>query len=278
MEGFISFIAYVNVIMEKIVSCRLCFTSIQIIFWWMSVDNYFTKSNFIDYIKFFKLYDVIKLIYIRILNNQNIFKGLSLYELKKVKNKNIHVYQSAYAKHFLLKISFVDIMPLTDYINTDFSISIDLKMNKENIILYNRAKGYRLTRKIIKKLPELTFIPLANFTRVQLSELFARSKVYIDFGNHPGKDRMPREAVLNNCCVIVGKNGAANFFEDIPILNRYKIAYTDIDEIVKSIKYCINNYDDANNDFDFYRKTILNEKEKFYQEINSIFNLNRLNP
>ena len=243
----------------------------------MSVDNFLTKSNFIDYVKFFKLYDIIKLIYIRIVNNQNIFKGFSLYKLKKIQNKNIHVYQSAYAKNFLLKNNFVDILPLSDYINTEFSLSIGLKIIKENIILYNRAKGYRLTKKIIKKLPELTFIPLANFTRIQLSELFARSKVYIDFGNHPGKDRMPREAALYNCCVIVGKNGAANFFEDISILNRYKIANTEIDEIVKNIKYCINNYNDANKDFDYYRKTILNEKEKFNQEINNIFNLNKLN-
>ena len=93
---------------------------------------------------------------------------------------------------------------------------------KENIILYNRSKGYHLTKKIIKRLPEFTFIPLINCTREQLSALFSKSKIYIDFGNHPGKDRMPREAALNNCCIIVGKNGAANFLKTFQFLINIK--------------------------------------------------------
>ena len=30
-------------------------------------------------------------------------------------------------------------------------------------------------------------------------------KLYIDFGGFPGKDRLPREAVMHDCCIITGK-------------------------------------------------------------------------
>lgn len=50
----------------------------------------------------------------------------------------------------------------------------------------------------------------------------SKSKVYIDFGNHPGKDRIPREAAISGCIVITGKRGAAAFAEDVCIPETYK--------------------------------------------------------
>ena len=50
-------------------------------------------------------------------------------------------------------------------------------------------------------------------TPEQVVDLMSESKVYIDFGNHPGKDRIPREAVINGCCVITGVRGSARFKE-----------------------------------------------------------------
>jgi len=35
-------------------------------------------------------------------------------------------------------------------------------------------------------------------------------QVYIDFGHHPGQDRLPREAVQCGCVVITGKRGSGN--------------------------------------------------------------------
>ncbi len=249
------------------------YKNIQFVFWWMSVDNFFSKSTFFDYVSFYKPYDSLKLLYVRLLNKQKLFNGYSLKKLKKVKNNNLHVYQSTYAKSFLIKNHFTDILPLSDYINTEFSLINESFKNKENIILYNPAKGFRITKKIIRKLTDFNFIPLVKLSRIELAEYFSRAKVYIDFGNHPGKDRMPREAVIHNCCVIVGKNGSANFFEDIPISSKFKINSNNINEIVETIRLCIKNYEEINENFDFYRKRILNEKRNFYLEINDIFNL-----
>lgn len=249
------------------------YKNIQFIFWWMSVDNFFSKSTFFDYVNFYKPYDSLKLLYVRLLNKQKLFNGFSVNKLKKIKNNNLHVYQSTYAKAFLIKNHFTDILPLSDYVNSEFSLRNESFKNKENIILYNPAKGFRITKKIIRKLTNFNFIPLVKLSRTELSDHFNRAKVYIDFGNHPGKDRMPREAVIHNCCIIVGKDGSANFFEDIPILNKYKINSNNINEIVKTIKLCVKNYEEMNGDFDFYRRRILNEKRNFHLEINDIFNI-----
>lgn len=57
----------------------------------------------------------------------------------------------------------------------------------------------------MKKARELNFKPIINMTRDEVIRELQRAKVYIDFGNHPGKDRIPREAAILGCCAIVGK-------------------------------------------------------------------------
>jgi hypothetical protein len=47
--------------------------------------------------------------------------------------------------------------------------------------------------------------------------------VYIDFGNHPGRDRIPREAAAMGCVVITNRRGSAENDVDIPIPNFLKI-------------------------------------------------------
>ena len=247
------------------------FSNVQYVFWWMSVDNFFYKSSFRDYILFLPFLNSLKLIFSRLKKRQNIFNGFSIKKLKNVKNKNLHVYQSTYAKIFLLNKGFSNILPLSDYINSDFYKNEIQLSKKKNQILYNPAKGYRTTKKIMKRLKDYEFIPLKNLKRYELSELFAKSKVYIDFGNHPGKDRLPREAVMHNCCVIVGKKGSALYFEDIPISKTFKIHDRKINNIAFILKEVIENYDTYNSEFNFYRNRINKEKKIFFEEIDQIF-------
>ncbi|MCX7738527.1 MAG: hypothetical protein N2Z80_03840 [Hydrogenothermaceae bacterium] len=54
-------------------------------------------------------------------------------------------------------------------------------------------------------------------------DILKKAKVYIDFGNHTGKDRIPREAAMLECCVITGRRGIAKYREDVPIPENYKI-------------------------------------------------------
>ena len=162
---------------------------------------------------------------------------------------------------------------LSEYLNEEFlKTQIDLS-KKENIVAYNPKKGFAFTKKIIKKAKDVKFIPLINMSRDEVIKTLQRAKVYIDFGNHPGKDRIPREAAILGCCVITGKRGSAAFFEDVSIPNEYKFKDREenIPNIIDKIKDCFENYEERYKDFEYYREVIKNEPQKFIEDLKKIF-------
>ena len=90
-------------------------------------------------------------------------------------------------------------------------------------ILFNPNKGKAITKRLMEKFPDWKFTPLKGFNREQLSQKFSTAKVYIDFGHHPGRDRLPREAAMHGCCVVTGLLGSAGNAVDIPIDSDYKL-------------------------------------------------------
>lgn len=247
------------------------FNSIQIAFWWMSVDNYFSRASFQEYF----LFNLKCKRYRRALSAIKHFRERPKTSFLKLMKKNetriVHLYQSEYANIFLKSHDIYNTLPLGDYINTDLlSDEIDIS-HKENIILYNPKKGYSFTKKVIRVLPEYKFIALKGFANSQLHELYKKAKVYIDFGNHPGKDRIPREAAMGGCCVVVGKEGSAKYFEDVPISEIYKFEKNNLNlpKIRNIIVDLIVNYEKRVGDFSFYRKRIMREKKEFYDEIDN---------
>lgn len=97
-----------------------------------------------------------------------------------------------------------------------------------------------------------------------------QSKVYIDFGPHPGMDRIPREAALAGCIVITNKNGAANYDKDVPIPPQYKFEKFDSYCIVECIEKCVNDYESKREEFNDYRKWIANQYEEMTDYVKSI--------
>lgn len=72
-------------------------------------------------------------------------------------------------------------------------------------------------------------------TTQQIIKILDESMVYIDFGNHPGKDRIPREAALRNCIVMTNKSGSAANDIDIPIPAEYKFSEFNTYEVFSRI-------------------------------------------
>ena len=251
----------------------LIYKNIQIGCWWMSVDNHYKNSEFCLYDKIINEKNIIKKLKI-------LFKHLFCKEnkskysdrvLKKEEKRITHFYQSHYAQYHLYSKGYSKIMPLSDYINIDLQGNHTLI--KENIILYNPVKGYEFTKQIIKQLPNYNFIPLKGYTREQLKELFLKSKLYIDFGHFPGKDRLFREAAINGCCIMTGKLGASYFYEDVPIKEDYKFETTNknIKNICNKISYIINNYETCFKEFDYLRYKTKQEMNIFHNEIDIFF-------
>lgn len=247
------------------------FNNINFGLWWMSVDNHYHAANWIDlYHSPGGIIDKLKFIksYLRKKSRNKIA------DLKKIESRTVHFYQSAYAQNHLYNLGFSKIMPLKDYINTEF-LTLDKEKNiiREDIVLYNPAKGWHFTKKILAANPDITFVPLKNLSREQLRDLMCKAKLYIDFGNFPGKDRLPREAALNNLCIITGKRGASRFYEDIPIDDEYKFTnrVSDISSISNKIKDVLSDYQYHMRRFNFFREQILKEQEEFNQQIYTFF-------
>lgn len=194
-------------------------------------------------------------------------------------NNTYHIVQGNYAKQYL---KFAQIPPehqisMIDTIEDEFLIrkNINTSSPRENIILYNPKKGKEFTDKIISSLMgKYIFTPLTGYTTAQLINLMTHSKLYIDFGYHPGKDRIPREASACRCCLITSTLGSAKYFIDMPIPDKYKFDTKEenIPAIGKTIEDIMENYEVRINDFQKHRDMVFSEKAGFRKGIDDLVN------
>ena len=98
------------------------------------------------------------------------------------------------------------------------------------------------------------------------------SRQYIDFGPHPGMDRLPREAALAGCVVITNREGAANFDEDVPLPSEFKFDEFNVDKIFSLIKECCTKHEDYANKMDKYKSWILGQRVQMKTCVNEMFN------
>ncbi len=245
------------------------YKNIQKVIWWLSVDNFFKVFNSTN-----KLKAAIK----KILYKVNIFPMNRIYRFDKKQNI-VHFVQSEYAKQMLKDKGVSNSFFLGDYLNKFFieqqTKNIDTK--KEDIVIYNPKKGIEFTRAIMQEAKNIKFVPIQNMTREEVASLLSTAKVYIDFGNHPGKDRIPREAVISGCCVITGHDGSAKFYEDVPIGSEFKFdaEIQNIPLVLKKIESCFYDYEVEFKKFENYREMIKNEQSKFIDDIRNIFQVSQ---
>lgn len=224
--------------------------------WWLSVDNHFKAypKSIVGKAKFFLK---------AILNKKNVPVPLS-----KMKNYK-HLSQSDYGLQFLKKYGVHNSFKLTDYLNEVHLNNIVDMPGKENIVAYNPKKGIEFTSLLIQANPQINFIAIENMTAVEVGKLLNKSKVYIDFGEHPGKDRIPREAAMAKCVVITGLRGSASSDIDLPINNAYKFNETreSIRSIAELINDVFNEFEKHCDEFNNYRDIIKSEKKEFSQQV-----------
>lgn len=234
--------------------------SSEVVIWWLSVDNYYKA-----YPKSWS--DKIKALLKKVL-----YRDINYLTLDEIKSLNsLHLTQSHYGYLFLKQQGISNITKVGDYLNEEHLNKRVDKNKKENIVCYNPKKGRETTNLLISSMPNVRFVPIENMTATQVSELLSRSKLYIDFGEHPGKDRIPREAAMAGCVVVTGRKGSADNSVDIPVSHKYKIEEKDpffIDKMADTITSIFENYDDVYDDFEDYRVRIAKEKEEFDREVN----------
>ncbi|MGQ4275070.1 hypothetical protein [Terrihabitans sp. B22-R8] len=182
----------------------------------------------------------------------------------------LHLFQSHYARS-RLKEWGMDGAMLSDYLS--LSPPAPDAAPRRDVILYNPKKGIEITNRLRESCPHLTFQPIQNMTKAEVEQAFAQAKLYIDFGEHPGKDRLPREAAMMGTVVVVGIRGSAAFDEDVGLAPLYKLPIdADLPEAFAHL------VDDIFGDFARhqqaqapYRNVIAKERQVFAEEVRAVF-------
>ncbi|WFP48819.1 hypothetical protein PL263_11955 [Methylomonas sp. EFPC3] len=230
--------------------------------WWLSLENFLERRHI------WPLHDKVRYI-------KRVFQGRRPLRGAKSLKHMIHFSQTQHATEYLNQCG-IEPIPLIDSINEDFLNDNHLAYasTKRDIILYNPNKGKKVTDKLIAANPQWQFVPLKGLDREQLSQQLYAAKLYIDFGHHPGRDRMPREAAMHGCCLITGVLGSAGNDVDLPIPRRYKLDSSEagfVAEFSKLAADILADFTTHNRNFDSYRAYLKSEPNIFRKQIADYF-------
>ena len=250
------------IINEGAASSPYVVKKMRLIFWWLSVDTYF--RNIIDLV------------------GEHLLNPLGapvpkFFYFNKTEENIEHWGQSEYVRQFLRLNGIKKVRAIETPMRQNFLIraaQVDL-LSKKNIVVYNPKKGFEVAKQIMDAAPDITWRPIENMTPAQVQNLLLQAKVYIDFGNFPGRERLPREAALSGCVVITGKRGAAANDVDINIPAEFKFdeRISTADDIIKKIREVFFNFEAAYAKQKAFRDKELNVKRNFALEVAEAFGI-----
>jgi hypothetical protein len=218
--------------------------------WWLSVDNAINWNPRLNY--------------------KNIPQPI--FENKQI----IHFYQSEYAHQYLLDKSAKIRVPLYDFTANDQEITNTEDNTKIFDIAIFPSKGGQLAKNFTDAEQSFKYVQIANMSKKQVLTNLRKSHIYIDFGNQPGKDRVPREASMSGCIVFLHRQGAANFYEDSPLDDFFLFTSEDIltGNLAERIRFALDNLIEMRNFQSYYNNKIINERIEFEFQCNNYFTTN----
>lgn len=220
--------------------------------WWLSVDNYYVTRR----------HDLLRR---PLLRHWTVRTKLDLH----------HLAQSAYARMHLIQRGVGPAAMLTDYLNRKYIERVESLRSRRDLVAYNPAKGLGFTREVIRRASHsLQWQALAGMSVEDVARTLRHAKLYVDFGHHPGRDRLPREAAVMGACVVTSRDGSAAHYEDVPIGEGFKIdihAPGASDRAAELVRRIVADYESQYRAFDTYRQIITKQEEVFRREVAQTF-------
>jgi hypothetical protein len=184
----------------------------------------------------------------------------------------LHFAQSAYAMNFLQGRG-IKAYPLGDYLHSQFVCEAD-RGPRDRIVLYNKAKPSVALTELLSGCTDIAWVPISGMSREDVRAACRRAMLYVDFGPHPGRDRLPREAAISGACVITGQRGSAANDIDVAIPRTFKL-----DEQQPGFKArfrhlvdaVMNDFASAQSQFADYRTMIAQDRERFRRHVRDGF-------
>ncbi|KFI47465.1 hypothetical protein [Bifidobacterium boum] len=179
---------------------------------------------------------------------------------------------SYYAEQMVQRHFNVVTQKLVHPIGNDFLTAgrYDDFSHRKNIVLYNPSKPSRLMRSLLKR-NAFTYTPINGLNFNQMIELYRTAKLYVDFGNFPGPERMPKEAAYNGCNVLVRSIHAAAT-DDVMIPMQYKLSRNvSVLQVERKIREMLDNYEEQLCDFNAFRQMIADMEIDYREQVKQIF-------
>ena len=183
----------------------------------------------------------------------------------------IHIVQSQYAADFLMTLGVKRIIKCVDTVNMDFYADYEEPV-RNNVVLYNPAKATPFMHRVMEACNDISWLPITGMTRAQVIDTMRHSKLYVDFGEFPGRERMPREAALCGCCIITSKIGSAGYPEDFLHGYKFESKESHLWAIRHKIHYVLNNYEECRQDFDLLRESLKADIEVMKNQCRGVIN------
>ncbi len=184
-----------------------------------------------------------------------------------------HLCQSVYAKNFVLENGASETMMLSDVTDVgEIAHTPDLKDRKFDIA-YLPAKAAGAENAVKKLSEKFNVVALQNMSRLDIQQTLLNTKIFLDFGHHPGKDRVPREAALCGAVPVVRKAGAATVWEDVPLPDELLIdteVFLEEDRLQDRLSEIMSALDHSKFDLEDYKARIRKEGAQFDAELMSL--------
>jgi len=272
------------IVPETAIDRVIQFTKVTKIIYWLAVDNFILSMlppkilNFIAYIIREYIFDPY-ILYTIITGYEKAYYNsyLSRYVNALIKREkaiipraDLHLVQSKYARDFLKRHGIKDntILQVHEPIEEEF-LSKAKNINHEkkvNAIAWNTRKAYPIAFKLVHILRRHGFsvYDLANVGKQNMINLLSKTKLFLDIGIHPGRDRPIREAIALDNIAIVNNHGGYYYFEDCMIPSEFKWdCYFDCKTDIKGYASIIDNYLE---NYDYYIKKFQNFKQYILEE------------
>jgi hypothetical protein len=271
----------------------------SIVFWWLSVDNspffnekkwkssnkkiwseYPDSKDIGETLHFRRHLSILSYLrygsYLMALRLTNILYKLLSSQIKL--SEVLHIFQSNYAKEYVGREYQLKGLMVSDYTHEITRLPIQesqiVKIDYDDrafIVAYNPRKGLANILNIKRFLdPSVKFIPLQGFSDNQVQDILNKVDLYLDLGNLPGKDRLPREAIMAGCPIMITTLGAGFNAEDFPVPSQYKLQLDVISpveaaqSVLKVLKLGkLENFKMQT----LFRESVSKEKEFFYREV-----------
>ncbi|AWR99882.1 hypothetical protein [Metallosphaera hakonensis] len=204
-------------------------------------------------------------------------------EIEMLNDISLYLAQSKYAAEFL-KYQGIEqdkILIIREPLEDEFikkAKKVDLS-KKENMIIWNSRKAYPIAAKLVKITKEKYKVYVAkNIGKEGMIELLSKTKIYLDIGIHPGRDRPPREAVALWNIPFVNNHGGLFYDEDFSIPSKLKLSCESlcnnisVNELYERIVDLMNNYDIIIRETDTIRQYIVDEPNIFRRDIEVFLN------